>query len=42
MASEDLINLSLHGGVEEGFVFEFDEEEDKTVDLKVSCREISL
>ncbi|MCI27837.1 hypothetical protein A2U01_0049037 [Trifolium medium] len=34
MASEDLVNLSLNGGEEEGFVFEFDEGGEEVEDLR--------
>jgi 14-3-3 protein epsilon len=34
MASEDLANLSLDGGAEEGFAFEFDDDEEEVMDLR--------
>ncbi|WJX65751.1 hypothetical protein P8452_50377 [Trifolium repens] len=34
MASEDLANLSLDGGAEEGFAFEFEDDEEEVLDLR--------
>jgi hypothetical protein len=35
MASEDFVNLSLDGGEEEGFAFEFEDGEEDVGDLRV-------